>query len=217
MRQRVPVGVLASGGGTNLQALIDACAEPTYPASIAVVLSDRPLAGALDRAREAGIPTEIVRRPDHRERAAFDRALVAALQKHGVQWVALAGFMRLIGRDVLDAFPQRVLNIHPSLLPSFPGLKAVEQALDRGVRVTGCTVHLVDEGTDSGPILGQAVVPVRPDDDAERLHARILAREHQLYRRCLRWAVEGRIQVDGRRVSVNIPPKEDPWMGVDDT
>ncbi len=205
---RVPVGVLASGGGTNLQALMDACAASDFPARIAVVLSNRPRCGALERARAAGIPTEVVSRRDHPDRAAFDREAVARLQAHGVQWVALAGYMRLVTRDFLDAFPQRVLNIHPALLPAFPGLHAQRQAVAYGVRVSGCTVHLVDEGTDTGPIVAQGVVPVLPDDTEDDLRTRILAMEHRVYPACLRWAAEGRLSVVGRRVRVALEPGE---------
>jgi len=205
---RVPVGVLASGGGTNLQALIDATADPSYPARIACVVSDRPKAHALERARLAGNPTEVVRKRDHADRAAFDAGLVEVLTRHEVAWVALAGFMRLVTPVFLDAFPQRVLNIHPALLPAFPGLHGQQQAHAHGVRISGCTVHLVDSGTDTGPIIGQAVVPVHQTDTVEDLQSRILQMEHRLYPMCLRWAVEGRLTVEGRSVRVDLPAGE---------
>lgn len=208
MSARVRVGVLASGSGTNLQALIDACAHPAYPAEIAVVLSNRPTARALDRARAAGIPAELVLAREFADREAYDAALVARLHAHGVVWVALAGWMRLVTPTFLTGFPGRVLNIHPALLPAFPGLHAQEQAWRAGVRVTGCTVHLVDEGMDTGPIVAQAAVPVLPDDDVDALSARILAQEHRLYARCLRWAVEGRLRVEAGRVRLHPAPDE---------
>ncbi len=204
----MPVAVLASGGGTNLQALIDACGNPAFPAEIAVVLSNRPKSGAIERARRAGLPVEIVLRRDFPERADFDAETVRRLQRYGVKWVVLAGYMRLVTPVFLRAFPQRVLNIHPSLLPAFPGLRAQQQALDYGVRVAGCTVHFVDEGEDSGPIIAQGVAPVHPKDTIEELQARILTLEHRLYPQCVRWAVEGRIAIVGRQVQVDLPPGE---------
>ena len=201
----VPVAVLASGGGTNLQALIDACASDDYPAHIALVLSNRPNAGALDRARRAGIPTRVVLKRDFESRETYDAAIVEHLRAAGVEWVALAGYMRLITPVFLSAFPDRILNIHPSLLPSFGGLHAQRQALEYGVKVSGCTVHFVDEGTDTGPIIGQIPVPVEPGDTEQTLSARILEREHELYPRCLRLAVEGRLQIAERRVRITAP------------
>lgn len=199
---RVPVGVLASGSGTNLQALLDACADPSFPAAVVVVGSDRPAAFALERARAAGVPTFAVLRRDHPDREAFDRAMAGRLRDHGVEWVCLAGYMRLATPAFLDRFPGRVLNIHPSLLPAFPGLHAQQQAFDHGVKVAGCTVHLVDSGTDTGPIVAQAAVPVGADDDAEALRLRILAAEHALYPRVLRAAAEGRLRLEGRKVRI---------------
>lgn len=201
----VPVAVLASGGGTNLQALIDDAAAPGCPYRVAVVVADRPRAGALDRARRHDIPTEVVLLRDHPDRAAFDAAVVERLQSHGVRWVCLAGWMKQVGAPFLAAFPQRILNVHPSLLPAFPGLHAQAQAFEAGVRIAGCTVHLVDDGLDTGPIVIQAAVPVRPDDDAEALRLRILAEEHAIYPRALRWAVTGALAVEGRRVVVRAP------------
>lgn len=202
---RVPVAVLVSGSGTNLQALIDATADPGHPGRIALVLSDRPSAYGLERARAAGIPTTIVRLRDHADRAAFDRAVVAELQAHGVQWVCLAGFMKIIGAPLLEAFPDRILNIHPALLPAFPGLHGPARALAHGATVAGATVHLVDAGTDTGPILAQGVVPIGPHDSKEMLARRILLHvEHVLYPRVLRWAVEGCIHVDRSTDAVRV-------------
>ncbi len=203
---KVRVGVLASGSGTNLQALLDACADPGFPATVAVVGTDKPKAYALERARAAGVPTFAVLKRDHPDREAFDRAVAARLREHGVEWVCLAGYMRLVTPAFLESFPGRVLNIHPSLLPSFPGLHAQQQAFDHGVKVSGCTVHLVDEGADTGPIVGQLAVPVLETDDAEALRLRILAAEHELYPRALRQAVEGRLVVEGRKVRIGGRP-----------
>ncbi len=200
---RTPVGVLVSGRGTNLQALLDACEQPDYPAHIAVVVSNRPGAPALDRARARRVPSVVVDHRSFRTRDAFEEALVAPLRSHGVEWVCLAGFMRVLGPHFLQAFPMRVLNIHPSLLPAFPGLHAQRQAWEHGVKISGCTVHLVTEGVDEGPIVAQAAVPVYDDDTADTLAARILAEEHRLYPLALRWAVEGRLRIEGRRVRVD--------------
>ncbi len=201
----VPVAVLVSGSGTNLQALIDATQQPGHPAHIAVVLADRPKAFGLERARRAGIPTAVVLKRDHPDRASYDAALVAALQEHGVKWVCLAGFMKLVGAPLLDAFPDRILNIHPALLPAFPGLRGPAQALAYGVQIAGATVHVVDAGTDTGPIIVQGAVPVLPSDDKDALAGRILGGvEHVIYPRALRWAAEGRLRVvrEGPRARV---------------
>lgn len=209
---KVPVGVLISGSGTNLQALLDACADPAFPARIAVVLSHRPDAYGLERARRAGVPTEVHLQREHPDRASFDRAVVASLEAHGVEWVCLAGYMRLVTPVFLGAYPQRVLNIHPALLPSFPGLHAQEQTHAHGVRIAGATVHLVDEGTDTGPIIAQGAVPVLPHDTLPDLTARILRMEHRLYPLALRWAAEGRVRVEGRRVHLDLPPGTSPAL-----
>jgi phosphoribosylglycinamide formyltransferase 1 len=207
------VAVLASGSGTNLQALLDAAGDPAYPARIAVVLSDRADAYALERARLAGVPA--VHLPRQRDREAYDQRCVEILREHGAEWVCLAGYMRIVTSGFLAAFPWRVMNIHPSLLPAFPGLHAQEQAIRAGVRVAGCTVHLVDEGTDTGPILAQAAVPVLPADDVEALKARILRCEHVIYPRALKWAAEGRIAVREGRLHLDLPPGEDTWVLAD--
>jgi len=194
---RVPVAVLVSGSGTNLQALIDATADPTHPARIVVVVADRPKAFGLERARRAGIPTEVVLKRDHPDRAAYDAALAQTLTRYGVEWVCLAGFMKVVGSPMLEAFPDRILNIHPALLPAFPGLHGPAQALAHGVCIAGATVHLVDEGMDTGPIVIQGAVPVLEGDDEHTLAQRILTRvEHVIYPRALRWAAEGRLVVE---------------------
>ncbi|WP_426731848.1 phosphoribosylglycinamide formyltransferase [Myxococcus faecalis] len=203
---RVRLGVLVSGGGSNLQALLDACAREDFPAEVACVVSNVPTAYALERARAAGVPAVVVDHKAHASKAAFEAAILEALGAAGVQWVCLAGFMRLLSADFLGRFAGKVLNIHPSLLPSFPGLHAQRQALERGVKVAGCTVHFVDAGTDTGPIIGQAAVPVLPDDDEKSLSARILVEEHRLYPLAVRLAVTGLVTLDGVRTRVAAAP-----------
>lgn len=185
-----------SGSGSNLGAILAAIASGELDAEVAVVISNNPGVRALERAAEAAVPTEVLSHRDHASREAYDRALVARLRAARVEWVVLAGFMRIVTSELLDAFPDRVLNIHPALLPAFPGVDAQAQALAYGVRVTGCTVHLVDAGVDTGPILAQAAVPVLPDDDRERLAARILVEEHRLYVEVLRQIAAGRVLVE---------------------
>lgn len=192
---RARIAVLASGAGSNLQALIDADLDAT----IALVIANVPGAKALDRAARAKIPALLIDHTAHPDRVAFDRALVDALKAHKVDWVVLAGFMRILSEVALDAFPDRIVNIHPSLLPAFPGTASQKRALEAGVKVTGCTVHLIDRGTDTGPILAQAVVPILPDDDEPRLRARILRQEHRLLPVVVRALAEGRLRLDGRR------------------
>ncbi|MCB9677791.1 MAG: phosphoribosylglycinamide formyltransferase [Alphaproteobacteria bacterium] len=193
MTPKTPVGVLISGSGTNLQALLDACARPDFPARIAVVLSNVPTAYGLQRAQDAGVPTVVVPHRPWPSREAYDAAVVEKLRAHGVEWVCLAGFMRIVTPVLLEAFGGRVLNIHPSLLPSFPGLHAQRQALQHGVKLAGATVHLVDAGMDSGPIVAQAAVPVLAADTEDTLKARILEVEHTIYPEALRQAVRGEL------------------------
>ncbi|WP_433931804.1 phosphoribosylglycinamide formyltransferase [Sorangium cellulosum] len=189
------LGVLISGRGSNLQAILDAIAAGRLDARVRLVLSNRPGVEGLARAERAGIPTRVLPHKDFADRDSFDAAAVAALREAGATWVVLAGFMRLLTTTFLDAFPHRVVNIHPSLLPSFPGVDAQQQALDHGVRITGCTVHLVDAGTDTGPILAQAAVPILEGDDHDTLAARILVQEHALLVRALSWIADGRLEV----------------------
>ena len=197
------VGVLVSGRGSNLQALIDACAASDFPAEIALVLSNRPDAFALERAAGAGLPTAVV---DHRDfpgnKGAFEEAMDAALRGAGVELVCLAGFMRLLSPWFVERWYDRMINIHPSLLPSFKGLDTHQRALDAGVRFHGCTVHYVRLEMDEGPIVAQAAVPVLPDDDAQRLAARVLEAEHRIYPLALRLIAEGRAFVRDGRVEV---------------
>ena len=193
------IGVLISGRGSNLQALIDAIAQGSLRAQIAIVISNKAGAGGLDRARAAAIETLVV---DHRTFASrddFDAALARELRSRNVSLVCLAGFMRLIGPRLLDEFPNAILNVHPSLLPAFPGVDAQRQALDYGVKVTGATVHLVTGELDGGPIIVQAAVPVRDDDTIDLLSARILLEEHRIYPEAVRTVLDGRWRVEGRR------------------
>jgi phosphoribosylglycinamide formyltransferase-1 len=199
----LPVGVLASGRGSNLQSILDACATPGFPARVVVVVSDRERALALERARAAGVEALWVNPKDFEDREAFDRALIAELHARGVGLVCHAGFMRILSPAYVRAFAGRALNVHPSLLPAFPGLHAQRQALAHGVRVAGATVHFVDEGVDTGPIVLQAAVPVEPGDTEETLAARILGQEHRIYPEAIRLFAEGRLKIEGRKVTVS--------------
>jgi len=202
---KLRLGALASGGGTNLQSIIDRCGDGSLDAEIVLVISNNPRAGALERARLAGIPCLCI---DHREfadREEFDRAVVAALREAGVELVILAGFMRLISEVFIEAFPERIMNIHPALLPAFPGLHVQRKALEYGARFAGCTVHFVDGGVDTGPIIIQAVVAVLDDDTEESLGARILQQEHRIYPRAIQLFAEGRLRIEGRRVRIEPP------------
>jgi phosphoribosylglycinamide formyltransferase-1 len=190
------LGVLISGRGSNLQAILDAIAEGSLDARVRVVISNRAAALGLARAEEAGVPTVVLNHKDYPDRPSFDAALATALRDAGVSWVVLAGFMRIVTSALLDAFPSRVLNIHPSLLPAFPGVSAQAQALAHGARITGCTVHLADAGTDTGPILAQAAVPIRDDDTEETLSERLLRREHELLLHALRAIADGRLSIE---------------------
>jgi phosphoribosylglycinamide formyltransferase-1 len=201
-RERLRVGVLASGRGSNLQALLDASARPDYPAEVVVVISDRERAAALDRARAAGVEALFVNPKDFGDRESFDQALVRELTARRVGLVCHAGFMRILSVPYVRAFAGRAMNIHPSLLPAFPGLHAQRQALEHGAKLAGATVHFVDEGVDTGPIILQASVPVKPDDTEESLAARILVEEHRLYPEAVRLFAEGRLAVVGRRVII---------------
>jgi phosphoribosylglycinamide formyltransferase-1 len=195
------VVVLVSGHGSNLQALLDA-AGPGSGMAVVLVGADRPEAHGLERARRAGIDTAVVRPADHPDRAAFDLALRDRVAAARPDVVCLAGFMRILGPAFVRAFPDRILNTHPSLLPAFRGAHAVRDALAYGVKVTGCTVHLVDEEVDHGPVLFQAAVPVEPGDDEDRLHERIKREEHRLLPLAVRLVAEGRVRVEGRRARI---------------
>jgi phosphoribosylglycinamide formyltransferase-1 len=203
------IGVLGSGQGSNFVAIAQACAEGTVAAEIALVLSDVADAGIVERARERNIPAQYL--PPGKFRTKLDeeaeQSYIAALQKAEVDLVVLAGFMRVLKGEFLRAFSGRIINIHPSLLPSFPGLEAWKQALNHGVKVTGCTVHFVDASVDGGPIIGQEAVPVLDDDTPETLHQRIHAAEHALYPRCVAALARGEIRVQGRRATFQKCPK----------
>ncbi len=198
----VRLGVLVSGSGTNLQSILDACAAGSIDARVAVVISNVSSAYALTRAQNAGVPTRVVSHKEYPDRDAFDAELVSVLKGYDVELVCLAGFMRILTPGFIRAFPGRIMNIHPALLPSFPGLDVRQAAIDHGVRFSGCTVHFVDEGVDTGPIIIQAVVPVYPDDTEESLRDRILKREHQIYPGAIQLYAQGRLSISGRRVLI---------------
>lgn len=204
---KLRIGVLASGSGSNLQSIIDRSLEGHLDAKIVVVIANVPGAGALERANRAGIETRCIDHKSFADRQTFDREVVATLQDAGVELVVLAGFMRIISEVLLEAYPQRIINIHPALLPAFPGLHVQKKALDYGVKFAGCTVHFVDGGVDTGPIIIQAVVPVLDDDNEESLAARILQEEHRIYPRAIQLFAEGRLKLRGRRVIID-PPLE---------
>jgi phosphoribosylglycinamide formyltransferase-1 len=193
------LAVLISGRGSNLQSILDAIANRTLDAIVAIVISNRSEAAGLDRARAAGIETMSVLPRDYPSRDDCDRAIVEILRTRDVGLVCLAGYMRIVGRPLLEAFEDRILNIHPSLLPSFPGLEAQRQALEYGVQVSGATVHLVTDGLDDGPIVAQRAVPLLTDDSVETLSARILVEEHRIYPEAIGLVLEGGWSVDGRR------------------
>lgn len=205
MARKVPLGVLVSGSGSNLQSLIDHCEANRLDAEIRIVVSNNPGVLALERCRRHGIAAVVVNHRDYASREAFDEAVVAVLRENGVELVVMAGFLRIITPVFFAAFPQRILNIHPALLPAFPGVHVQQKALDYGARFAGCTVHFADPGVDTGPIIIQAVVPVREDDTAETLSARILQEEHKIYPRAIQLYAEGRLEVSGRRVFVRNP------------
>lgn len=205
MAQKLRIGALASGGGSNLQSIIDRCRDGSLDAEVVTVISNNPEAGALERANRAGIPSQCIDHRSYGSREEFDRAVVAALQAAGVELVVLAGFMRLISGVFLEAFPGRIMNIHPALLPAFPGLHVQRKALEYGARFAGCTVHFVDGGVDTGPIIIQAVVSVLDDDTEETLMARILQQEHRIYPRAIQLFAEGRLRIEGRRVRLDPP------------
>ena len=197
------LGVIISGRGSNLQSIIDAIAERTLDATVAIVISNRSDAAGLQRARDAGIEAVHLSPRDYPGRDAYDKALAELLQSRQVELVCLAGYMRLVGDLLLEAFPNRVLNIHPSLLPSFPGLEAQRQAMEHGVRVSGATVHLVTAELDAGPIVLQSCVPVLSGDTVDSLAARILIEEHRIYPQAIRLVLDGRWQLAGRRLIVS--------------
>jgi phosphoribosylglycinamide formyltransferase 1 len=198
----VNLGVLVSGSGSNLQAIIDHIEAGRVHAQIRIVISNVPDVFALERAKKHGIPSLVIIHRGYGRREDFDQKLVEVLQAHEVELAILAGYMRIVTPVLLRAFPMRVMNIHPALLPSFPGTHVWQAEVDYGVKFAGCTVHFVDEGTDTGPIIIQAVVPVYDDDTAETLSARILKQEHKIYSQAIQLYAEGRLEIQGRRVRV---------------
>ena len=196
------MGVLCSGRGTNLQSILAAVDSGQIPAPVGVVLTDKPDAKALERAEKAGIPHFCVNRKQYADKQAFEEALVEKLRAHGVTLVILAGFMRILSPYFVHEFPGRILNIHPSLLPSFGGAHAHRDVLAYGVKVSGCTIHIVDEGMDSGPIILQTAVPVLDSDDEDTLAARVLEQEHKLYPRAIELFLNGKLKIEGRKVRI---------------
>lgn len=204
--KKIKLGVLVSGRGSNLQSIIDTIEKGELSAEIAVVISDQENAYALERARKHGIPAKHVSARGYRDRRdEYDNLLVQELRKRDVELVCLAGFMRIITPALIAAFPNRVMNIHPALLPSFPGLHVQKAAIEHGVKFSGCTVHFVDEGMDTGPIIIQAVVPILDNDSEDSLSERILRQEHKVYSRAIQLYAEGRLTVKGRRVFISNP------------
>ena len=203
---RLKVAVLISGRGSNLRALLDACAETGFPAEIVLVVSNKPDAGGLAHAEAAGLPAVVVDHRDFSDKASFEAAMETELHRTGAELVCLAGFMRLLTPGFVERWRDRLINIHPSLLPAFKGLDTHARAIAAGVRISGCTVHYVRSEMDTGPIILQVVVPVLNGDDADALAARVLAAEHRCYPAALRLIAEGRVQVDGERVIIDGPP-----------
>lgn len=198
----LPIAVLVSGSGSNLQAIIERIAEGVLEAKITLVVSNKPDAYGLDRAKNHNLQHLCIPNAQYPDRLDFDRAMVRAIQDSGAEAVVLAGFMRMLSSEFLHAFPGRVINIHPALLPSFPGVHGQRDAAEYGVTISGCTVHLVDELMDNGPVIIQAAIPVYPEDDEESLGARILKSEHRVLPQAIQWLATGRIRLEGRKVRV---------------
>lgn len=209
MPERKKVGVLISGNGSNLQALIDACRHSDFPAQISVVISNKKDAYGLNRASESGIPTHVIDHREHATRESFDDAMHHLLQHHNVEIVCLAGFMRLLSPGFVQRWQDRMINIHPSLLPAFRGAHAHRDAIAAGVRISGCTVHFVREQMDDGPVIVQAAVPVMAQDDEHALRARVLEQEHICYPMALRWLAEGHLRVEGNKVNITASASDD--------
>ena len=207
MSDKPVIAVLVSGSGSNLQAIIDASERGEIPCRVGLVMSNKADAYGLVRAKKHGIPTEVVSHKDFPSREEFDARLVEILRKCGAELICLAGFMRVLTPVFVRAFPNRILNIHPALLPSFPGTHGPRQALEYGVRFSGCTVHFLDEGVDTGPVVVQGVVPVYDGDTEETLAARILIQEHRIYPMAIRLFFQGRLRIEGRRVLVDGLPR----------
>jgi len=202
MADLLKLGVLISGNGSNLQSIIDNIENGSLKAVIKIVISNNPDAHGITRAKKHDIPFVVLKNDDFKNKEEYDSELINTLKKHDVELVTLAGFMRIISPRFLKAFPGRVMNIHPALLPSFPGLHGQKQAVDYGVKVSGCTVHFVDEGVDTGPIILQSAVPVMDDDTENTLAARILKEEHKIYPRAIQLFADGKLEVLGRKVHI---------------
>jgi len=200
--EKLTLGVLVSGNGTNLQAIIDAIEAGRVHAEIKIVVSDNSSSFALERAKKHGIETKVITKDEFPSREAFDAEIIKSLKSHNVELVALAGFMRILTPAFIREFKDKIINIHPALLPAFPGLHVQKKALEHGVKFSGATVHFVDDGVDSGPIIIQAVVPVKDNDTPETLSARILKEEHRIYPQAIELIAQGRIHIEGRRVIV---------------
>lgn len=198
----INVGVLISGRGSNLQAIIDASEKGEIPAKIVVVISNNPEAYGLERAKKHNIPAVVIDHRKYQDKNTYELEIVKVLKEYQVDLVCLAGYMRIVGPVLLEHYQERMMNIHPALLPSFPGLHAQRQALEHGVKISGATVHFVDEGCDTGPIIVQAAVPVLEDDTEETLSARILEQEHKIYPQAIKLFAEGRLVIEGRRVKI---------------
>lgn len=196
------LGVLVSGRGSNLQAIIDGIESGRIDARIEVVISDNPEAYAIERCKRHSVPYEVIERKNFGDRKSFEEAIAKLLKEKGAELIVLAGFMRILSGNFLRHFTNRVINIHPSLIPAFQGLHAQKQAVDFGARFSGCTVHIVDESVDGGPVIVQAVVPILPDDTEEKLSERILSFEHRVLPQTIQWFAEGRVEVNGRKVVV---------------
>ncbi|MBF0109041.1 MAG: phosphoribosylglycinamide formyltransferase [Magnetococcales bacterium] len=212
MTDLLNIGVLVSGGGSNLQAIIDGCASGFIPARVAVVVSNKKEVHALERARKAGIPAFVVDHDQFGGRESFEKTLAELLTRHAVGLVCLAGFMRILSPWFVHQFSGRVLNIHPALLPAFPGLHVQKRALESGTRFSGATVHFVDDGVDTGPIVIQAVVPILPDDDVNTLSDRILRQEHRIYPLAVRWFAQKKLRLIDGRVEMTPGPEQDREM-----
>lgn len=200
---RLKLGVLISGRGTNLQAILDVCADENFPADVAIVLANRPDAAGLERAKRVNIATEVINHKAFPDRPSFERAMNARLDDAGVDLICLAGFMRLLTPTFVDHWAGRAINIHPSVLPAYPGLNTHQRAIDDGVRFAGCTVHFLSAEMDAGPIIAQATTPIMPEDTADTLAARVLDSEHEIYRRAIRWIAEGRVKIMDGRVQID--------------
>ena len=209
---KLKLAVLISGRGSNLQALIAACADPTYPAEIVLVISNRAEARGIGRATNANLQTLVINHQNFSNRADFDREMTAAMTDAGVELVCLAGFMRLLSEEFVNYWHDRLINIHPSLLPAFKGLDVQARAITAGAKFSGCTVHYVRPDMDVGPIICQAVVPIHVDDDADALAARILVQEHMIYPQAVRWIAEKRISINNERVYLDKPIQSDGTM-----